>query len=66
MRGLRSRVRRLEHGSIEDLRNLSDAELDRRLAEILAPVIGQPVEAVRAAIPSWRFDGAMAALVVGQ
>lgn len=44
MRGLHNRVRRLERGARSDLSVLTDAELNRRMAEILASVPGKPVE----------------------
>ena len=62
MRGLHNQVRRLEQAVSSDLRDLTDAELDRRLALLLAPVLGRPVEEIEAAIPEWSADGTLRSL----
>jgi hypothetical protein len=41
---------------------MSDAELDREIARILAPIYGQTMEEVEALLPSWQRDGTLAAV----
>ena len=63
MRGLHNRVRRLEQAVPVDLGELTDAELDWRLALLLAPVLDKPAEEIQAAIPEWSADGTLRSLV---
>jgi hypothetical protein len=56
MRGLDKRLRRLERAASPDPSDLTDAELNRQIAVILASVRGEPVEAIETAIPAWSDD----------
>ena len=62
MRRLDSRLCRLESASRPSIRDMSDAELDREIARILAPIYGQTQEEVEALLPSWQRDGTLAAV----
>jgi hypothetical protein len=41
---------------------MSDTELDRELAAILAPLYGHSVEEIEALLPTWQRDGTLAAI----
>jgi hypothetical protein len=56
------RVQRLEAAETRSVREMSDEELTRALAEILAPMFQMSVDAVLADLPSWERDGRLAAL----
>lgn len=62
MKRLDSRVRRLEAAASPDVTKLSDAQLKRRLAELLAKGFGMTVEAVEASMPQWERDGTLDAI----
>jgi hypothetical protein len=62
MTRLNNRLKRLEAASCDDLSKLTYEQLNRRLAELLAPACGESVEWVEAALPSWKVDGTMDAI----
>jgi hypothetical protein len=62
MRRLDSRLRRLEGVSRRSVQGLSDAELHREIAGILARLFRQSVDEVEALLPTWQRDGTLATL----
>jgi hypothetical protein len=62
MKGLDNRLKRLEAASSDDMSKLTDAQLRRRLAKILAPAFGMTVEEAEASLPQWERDGTMDAI----